>query len=315
MRRIFKIGLMAFSMALAMPVCSYAGEWHLDNAGWWYDYGEGKYPAGQWFQVGDDWYYANADGYTALNTWVGNYYVGTSGAMLKNTTTPDGYKVGADGAWISETTGNTQSSANSTNNSVSLANDTNWYMTDSTLNDMQRAAYHYYEYYMEPRYTYDYTNINTQMEIIYNTPNDVTARTQMTTIEIPIWRLSSGQKVAGTTTVTVLSSIADEVREIFTEIFNGPEQFPISSVGGYQWRQNGLNSNHSSGIALDINPEANPQIDEDGVTVLVGSKWEPGTNPYSISADGDVVKVFGKHGWTWGAGYRRSDLMHFDFPY
>ena len=28
------------------------------------------------------------------------YYMGANGYMLTNTTTPDGYKVGADGAWI-----------------------------------------------------------------------------------------------------------------------------------------------------------------------------------------------------------------------
>ena len=50
----------------------------------------------------------------------------------------------------------------------------------------------------------------------------------------------------------VLSSIANDVKEIFTEIYNGPEQFPIESVGGYNWRSNGLGSNHSSGTAIDI---------------------------------------------------------------
>ena len=51
----------------------------------------------------------------------------------------------------------------------------------------------------------------------------------------------------------------------------------------------------------------------DGMTVLVGKKWEPGVNPYSIGRDSDVVKAFGKHGWTWGAGFSRADMMHFDY--
>ena len=66
-------------------------------------------------------------------------------------------------------------------------------------------------------------------------------------------------------------------------------------------------------FAIDINPDANPQIDTDGTTVLVGKKWEPGVNPYSIGRDSDVVKAFGKHGWTWGAGFSRADMMHFDY--
>lgn len=38
--------------------------------------------------------------YMATNCWIGNYYLGSNGKMLTNTTTPDGYKVGEDGAWI-----------------------------------------------------------------------------------------------------------------------------------------------------------------------------------------------------------------------
>ncbi|MCD8221966.1 MAG: hypothetical protein LUD07_07245 [Clostridiales bacterium] len=36
-----------------------------------------------WFQQGGKWYYCNEDG-----------------EMLANTRTPDGYYVGADGAWV-----------------------------------------------------------------------------------------------------------------------------------------------------------------------------------------------------------------------
>ena len=41
----------------------------------------------------------------AKNVWKAGangiwYYLGQDGVMLTNTTTPDGYKVGADGAWI-----------------------------------------------------------------------------------------------------------------------------------------------------------------------------------------------------------------------
>ncbi len=102
------------------------------------------------------------------------------------------------------------------------------------------------------------------------------------------------------------------MKSIFTEIYNGPEKFPIKSLGGYNWRSNGLTSLHSTGRAIDINPDENPQISADG-EVLVGKKWEPGINPYSITPDGDVVKAFSKKGWTWGAGFSRADYMHFDF--
>ena len=96
----------------------------------------------------------------------------------------------------------------------------------------------------------------------------------MVSVEIPVWRLRNGQKVAGTTHVQVLSSIANDVKEIFTEIYNGPEQFPIESVGGYNWRSNGLGSNHSSGTAIDINPT---QIRRSIQTVRLSSSEKNGS--------------------------------------
>ena len=41
----------------------------------------------------------NADGSYKTDTWIGNYYVDSSGCMLRNGWTPDGYWVGNDGAW------------------------------------------------------------------------------------------------------------------------------------------------------------------------------------------------------------------------
>lgn len=46
------------------------------------------------------WYYFNESGYMVASIWIGNYYLGENEAMLTNTTTPDGYKVGSDVAWI-----------------------------------------------------------------------------------------------------------------------------------------------------------------------------------------------------------------------
>ncbi|HIR06299.1 MAG TPA: M15 family metallopeptidase [Candidatus Copromonas faecavium] len=157
-----------------------------------------------------------------------------------------------------------------------------------------------------------YQKVEEQFSRIAENPSAEMAAQEMVWVEIPVWRLVNGQKVADTDRVQVLSSIADEVKAIFTEIYNGPEQFPINSIGGYSWRSNGLNSYHSSGLAIDINPDQNPQVREDG-TVLVGSKWEPGVNPYSISQDSDVVKAFGKYGWNWGAAFTTKDYMHFEY--
>ena len=155
--------------------------------------------------------------------------------------------------------------------------------------------------------------IETELEDVYENPSHATAVKHMVWVEIPVWKLKNGQKVPGKMKVQVLNLLAEEVKEIFTEIYNGPEKFPIKSIGGYEWRPNGLSSLHSLGRAIDINPEENPQLSPEG-KVLVGKKWEPGQNPYSITPDGDVVRAFTSRGWVWGAGYRRPDYMHFDFP-
>lgn len=89
-------------MSSFMTVTSYAGVWQKDNQAWWYQNDNGSYSMSQWMIDGDKWYYFDENGYMAADRWVGNYYLGSDGAMLVNTTTPDGYKVGANGAWIQE---------------------------------------------------------------------------------------------------------------------------------------------------------------------------------------------------------------------
>ena len=56
--------------------------------------------AAGWEQLqSGEWMYYNADGSYKTDAWIGNYYVDSSGCMLRNGWTPDGYWVGNDGAW------------------------------------------------------------------------------------------------------------------------------------------------------------------------------------------------------------------------
>ena len=60
--------------------------------------------AGSWQDQGNgQWKYQNDDG-TFATGWIEDggksYYLDSNGIMLTNTTTPDGYYVGADGVWI-----------------------------------------------------------------------------------------------------------------------------------------------------------------------------------------------------------------------
>ena len=60
-------------------------------------------PGSRWQFKNDKWYFMNESG-TMVTGWINWkskwYYCGNDGAMYTNTTTPDGYKVGSDGAWV-----------------------------------------------------------------------------------------------------------------------------------------------------------------------------------------------------------------------
>lgn len=146
------------------------------------------------------------------------------------------------------------------------------------------------------------------------------AEAAMTTITVPVWKLSNGVKTPSTMSLTVHAALAQDVTEIFTEIYNDPEQFPIHDVGGYSWRGDSATGEHNCGTAIDINANENCQI-RDG-QVLAGSHWTPGADPYSIGPDSSVVRIFTEHGWSWGGdawewdsdiSYGYHDYMHFSY--
>ena len=137
------------------------------------------------------------------------------------------------------------------------------------------------------------------------------AESRLVWVEVPVWRLKDGKKVSDTERFQILDVLANDVKEIFHEIHKGKEKFPIKNLIGYSWRGS-FKSLHSTGRAIDLNPEENPQVNSNG-KAIVGKSWQPGSNPYSIKPDGDVVRAFTKRGWTWGANFRTRDYMHFGF--
>ncbi|WP_143321640.1 hypothetical protein [Clostridium sp. HBUAS56010] len=92
-----------------------AGQWNQDNTGWWYQSDNGSYYNNGWQWINGKCYYFGQDGYCFINT-----------------TTPDGYKVDAGGAWVSggaaqnknatETANQIQLSKDAVYNLTSLAN-------------------------------------------------------------------------------------------------------------------------------------------------------------------------------------------------
>lgn len=86
-----KFAMLALSGLLTISTFSsaFAGSWMQDNVGWWYLNDDGGYPANGWH-----WIDGNNDNTAEC------YYFNESGYCLLNTTTPDGYTVDANGAWI-----------------------------------------------------------------------------------------------------------------------------------------------------------------------------------------------------------------------
>lgn len=81
-----------------------AGAWEQDALGYRYRNSDGSYVTNNWQQIGGVWYFFDENAYCKTNTWVfwnGKwYYLDVNGAMLVNTTTPDGKQVGEDGALL-----------------------------------------------------------------------------------------------------------------------------------------------------------------------------------------------------------------------
>ena len=81
-------------------------EWLLCQGKWYRFDANGKMLTG-WYQDQESkvWYYLGADG-AMVTGWApvnGRwYYMNENGQMLANQTTPDGYQVNADGAWVNE---------------------------------------------------------------------------------------------------------------------------------------------------------------------------------------------------------------------
>lgn len=126
------------------------------------------------------------------------------------------------------------------------------------------------------------------------------------TVEVPTWYLNpNGSKTSKTRTIQVNRAVADEVRAIFQEIYNDPEQFPIKALGGARFTDT---MRHAWGCAIDINPVENYYVNTTTWTALTGSTcYKFSDSPYCIRPDSSVVRAFAKYGWGWGGGTAEND--------
>jgi len=107
MRKQLRVILATAAMTLLTAFSAFAGTWHQDNVGWWYENDDGSYLQGGFAQVDGVWYYFDGSGYMQTG-WVkgkdGNWYYmhDVDGYMLTSTMTPDGYWVDENGVWDGE---------------------------------------------------------------------------------------------------------------------------------------------------------------------------------------------------------------------
>ncbi len=103
---------------------------------------------------------------------------------------------------------------------------------------------------------------------------------------------------------------------------------PIKSIVGYRVGQtrgdvdeNGLRtefSNHSFGVAIDINSQHNGLYDRcikfgPQCRLIRGGAWQPHADEASLHPEGAVVSRFKREGFLWGGEIRgrQKDFMHF----
>lgn len=101
------------------------------------------------------------------------------------------------------------------------------------------------------------------------------------------------------------------LQNVFNELAKD-EKFYVKEIGTYSYRRvvgnpNRL-SNHSYGIAIDVNPQYNPYIKNGKV---LGGHNEYDQDLSIRSSSDKIVKIFAKYGFGWGGTYK--DYMHFSY--
>jgi hypothetical protein len=72
-------------------------------------------------------------------------------------------------------------------------------------------------------------------------------------------------------------------------------------------------SSHSTGKAIDLNPQLNPQ-EKGGKINPAGTTYNP-DRPGTLTRNSHIVKFFIQKGWKWGGNWKSSkDYQHFEKP-
>ena len=139
------------------------------------------------------------------------------------------------------------------------------------------------------------------------------AKSHQVLITVKVWDISSnGVKYTVSRSFRVHENLADTVEAIFAEIYELPEKPPINSLSGWRWRSYET-SEHNMGLALDLNPAANPYVSKGASAYDAG--FRPGEDPYSIPVGGSIDQIFAAYGFRRGIYWNNGnkDYMHYSF--
>ena len=93
MRNWKKILLAVVPAAMMFSFTAFAGQWHQDMNGWWYENEDGSYCKNGWF-----WLDGNGDGEAECSCFDNDGYALVS--LYNLTSKAAGYDVNMDGAWV-----------------------------------------------------------------------------------------------------------------------------------------------------------------------------------------------------------------------
>lgn len=156
------------------------------------------------------------------------------------------------------------------------------------------------------------------------TYTETEALSNITTVYVTIRNLSGKEQMVSLRVNKALVEGNSGVKAIFNDILNGitdkrTKEFRINpdSLYCYSYREvkNGKKnqplSNHSYGIAIDINPSQNPFV-HGGAPIQEQYPCATENDNKSIrTLTNPIVKVFMAHEWGWGGRY--GDYMHFSY--
>lgn len=148
----------------------------------------------------------------------------------------------------------------------------------------------------------------------YYPGGETQALQDMVSFTIQVWSLDPlNNWYQRTVYMQTHKNIEKTVKCIFSELLELPEEsrLHVKTIGCYNYREG--YSNHTCGVAIDINWEENAEMTNSGV-VTAGRYWLPYEDIYSITPESETVKIFEKYGFGWGGLWTsKKDYMHFSY--